>query len=91
MPAGRGFLRASMRDAIIKDQDDRIWNGSTFRPIISVIPRDAIRFKSLKQAKQVASHLKKIIPGSNPRAKRATYPEQAAFGEEFSAIEIDEV
>jgi len=88
MAAGRKFLRASVRDAIIKDHNDWIWNGSVFRTSIARKVDDALRFRSLKQAKQVAAHLRKIVPGSHPRAKRASYPEQAGFSEKYTAIEV---
>lgn len=88
MTAGRKFLRASVRDAIIKDHNDWIWTGSRFRSGYAQKVEDALRFKSLKQARQVAAHLRKIVPGSHPRAKRASYPEQAGFSDKYTAIEV---
>lgn len=88
MTAGRKFLNPSSRDAIIKDSNNWVWNGSRFCSTIAKHCEDAIRFKSLKQARQVAAHLRKIIPGSHPRATRATYPEQAKFNDKFTAIEV---
>lgn len=88
MTAGRKFLNPSNRDAIIKNSDNWVWNGSRFCSTMAKYCSDALRFKSLKQAKQVAAHLRRIVPGSHPRAIRATYPEQAGFDETFSAIEV---
>lgn len=88
MTAGRKFVRASNRDAIIKNSDNWVWTGSRFVSVYSKDCADAIRFKSLPLAKQVASHLRKIIPGSMPRAIRATYPEQAAFDARYKSIEV---
>ena len=88
MTAGRKFLRASNRDAIIKNTDNWVWTGSRFVSGYSKDIGDAIRFRSLKQARQIASHLRKIVPGSHPRAIRASYPEQAGFDERYTAIEV---
>ncbi|TXH14895.1 MAG: hypothetical protein E6R03_08340 [Hyphomicrobiaceae bacterium] len=87
MTAGRHYLRATNRDAIIKNSDNWVWTGSRFVSVYSNDCADAIRFKDLEIAKQIASHLRKVIPGSMPRALRATYPEQAAFDERYKSIE----
>lgn len=88
MTAGRKFLRASTRDAIIKDSYGWIWNGSRFCSDIARPVQDALRFKSLSQARSVAAHLRKVVPGSSPVAVRAKYREQAGFSEKYKSIEV---